>query len=86
MPAIEILFQSLKPLGVEVVAVNQTNLDSENEVARFVQELSLTILITLDRRREVSTRYTLQGLPGLYFIDRKEVIRSVVDGGTYLSV
>ena len=80
MPAIENIYQSLKPLGLEVVAVNQTNLDSENEVARFVQELSLALLIPLDRRREVSTRNTLQGLPGSYFIDRKEVIRSVVDG------
>lgn len=81
MPAIENVYRSFKPKGLEVLAVNLTNQDSETAAAAFIQELGLTFPIPLDRSGEVSARYNLLGLPSSYFIDRKGIIRSVVVGG-----
>lgn len=81
MPAIEKVYRSFKPLGLEVLAVNLTDQDSEAAVAAFIRELGLTFPIPLDRSGEVSARYTLRGLPSSFFIDRQGVIRSVVVGG-----
>ncbi|HLA99517.1 MAG TPA: TlpA disulfide reductase family protein [Anaerolineales bacterium] len=81
MPAIEKIYQSFKPLGLEVLAVNLTDQDSEAAVAAFVQELDLTFPIPLDRDGSVSARYLLRGLPSTFFVDRQGVIRSVVVGG-----
>lgn len=81
MPAIEKVYQSMKPLGFEVLAVNVTDQDSEAAAAAFLKQLGLTFTVPLDRTGEVSARYSLQGLPSSYFIDRKGIIRSVVVGG-----
>lgn len=81
MPAIEKVYRAFKPLGLEVLAVNLTDQDSEAAVRAFVQELGLTFPIPLDRSGEVSARYTLRGLPSTFFVDRQGVIRSLVVGG-----
>lgn len=81
MPAIENIYCSLKTQGLEVLAINQTNQDSEAAAADFAQEFGLTFPIPLDRSGEISARYSLQGLPSSYFIDRQGVIRSVIVGG-----
>jgi peroxiredoxin len=81
MPAIEKVYRSFKPLGLEVLAVNLTDQDNEAEVAAFVQELGLTFPVPLDRSGQVSARYTLRGLPSTFFVDQQGVIRSVVVGG-----
>jgi peroxiredoxin len=81
MPAIEKVYRSFKPLGLEVLAVNLTDQDSEAAVAAFIQELGLTFPIPLDRDGSVSARYILRGLPSSFFVDRQGVIRSVVVGG-----
>jgi cytochrome c biogenesis protein CcmG/thiol:disulfide interchange protein DsbE len=81
MPAIEKVYRSFKSQGLEILAVNMTNQDSEASAAAFIQELGLTFPIPLDRSGDVGARYILRGLPSSYFIDRKGVIRSVVVGG-----
>lgn len=81
MPAIEKVYRSFKPLGLEVLAVNVTNQDSETAADAFARKLGLTFPIPLDRSGEAAARYTLRGLPSSYFIDREGVIRSVVVGG-----
>lgn len=81
MPAIEKIYQSFKPLGLEVLAINVTNQDSETAADVFARDLDLTFPIPLDRNGETAARYALRGLPSSYFIDREGVIRSVVVGG-----
>ena len=81
MPAIEKTYQHFKPQGFEVLSVNVTNQDSESAVATFIKDYGLTFPVTLDRSGEVSSRYTLSGLPSSFFIDRKGIIRSVIVGG-----
>ena len=81
MPAIESVYQAFQSRGLVVLAVDQTNQDTEEAAAAFASNLGLTFLIALDRKGEVGALYSLQGLPSSYFIDRKGVIRSVVVGG-----
>lgn len=81
MPAIENVYRANKQQGLEVLAVNSTNQDSEANAAAFVQELGLTFPVLLDRDGSVSNRYQLRALPTTYFVDRQGVIRSVVPGG-----
>ncbi len=81
MPAIENVYQANKEQGLEVLAVNVTNQDSEAAVSAFVQELDLSFPILLDRQGAVSRRYQLRALPTTFFIDREGIIRAVVPGG-----
>ena len=81
MPAIEKVYRAYKDLGLEVLAVNTTDQDSETDAAAFVDELALSFPIPLDRTGDVSAAYSLRGLPSTYFIDADGVIRSVVVGG-----
>jgi thiol-disulfide isomerase/thioredoxin len=81
MPAIEKVYRSFKPLGLEVLAVNLADQDGQAAVSGFIQELGLTFPIPLDLDGSVNARYTLRGLPSSFFIDRQGVIRSVVVGG-----
>lgn len=81
MPAIEKVYRAYRDLGLEVLAVNTTNQDSDAEAAAFVQELGLTFPIPLDLTGAVSAAYNLRGLPSTYFIGADGVIQSVVVGG-----
>ncbi len=81
MPTIQSVYQAFAAQGLVVLGVDQTNQDSEAAAAAFAKNLGLTFPIALDRGGEVGARYSLQGLPSSFFIDRKGVIRSVVVGG-----
>ncbi len=81
MPAMETVYQANKAQGLEVLAVNTTNQDSEAEAAAFVKSYGLTFLVPLDRNGVVSARYMLRGLPSTFFVDRRGIIRAVVIGG-----
>jgi peroxiredoxin len=81
MPAIENVYQTNKTQGLEVLAVNVTNQDSEAAAAAFVREMGLSFPVLLDRHGAVSRRYQLRALPTTFFIDRKGVIRAIVPGG-----
>lgn len=81
MPAIEKVYRAYRDLGLEVLAVNTTNQDSESEAIAFVEEFGLTFPVPLDRTGAVSAAYNLRGLPSTYFIDSDGVIQSVVVGG-----
>ncbi len=81
MPAIEQVYRQYRDQGLTVLAVNSTFQDDEGAAAAFVQELSLTFPVLLDRDGVVSRRYQLQALPTTFFVDRRGLIRDVVLGG-----
>ena len=81
MPTLEQIYQENKAQGLEVLAVNTTDQDSESAAANFAQEFGLTFPILLDRDGSVSKRYQLLALPTTYFIDRRGIIRAVIPGG-----
>lgn len=81
MPAIDKVYQANRSRGLEVLAVDATNQDSEADARAFVQQLGLTFPILLDRGGSVGQRYLLRALPTSFFIDRRGIIRSIVVGG-----
>ena len=81
MPAFEKVYQAYKDRGVEVLAINAADQDSEADVIAFVEEYNLTFPILLDRTGADNNSYLVRGLPSTYFIDQEGVIRSVILGG-----
>lgn len=81
MPAIEKVYQRYKEMGLVVIGLNLTSLDSESDVGAFAREFGLTFPIVLDRDGSVSARYQFPGLPTTFFIDRSGIIHSIIVGG-----
>jgi len=69
MPSMEKLHRELKEHGLELVAVNLR--EGQREVRRFVDELSLTFTILLDKDGRVFEEYGAWSLPLSYFINRR---------------
>ncbi len=81
MPAIQKLYEANRERGLEVLAVNSTFQDNEDDARSFVQNLNLTLPVLLDKDGSVSHRYLLRALPSTFIIDRKGIIRAVIVGG-----
>jgi cytochrome c biogenesis protein CcmG, thiol:disulfide interchange protein DsbE len=81
LPAIQRLYNTQRDQGLTILAVDGTFQDSEASARAFVQDLSLTFPILLDRDGEVSRRYQLRALPSTFIVDRKGIIRDVIFGG-----
>jgi len=69
MPTMEKLHREYKRDGLEVVVVNLR--ETKEEVLKFVNELSLTFTVLLDKDGKVSEEYGVWSLPLSYFINRK---------------
>lgn len=81
MPALQSAYEAERDRGLEIIAINTTFQDREQEAQRFVEEFGLTFPIALDRSGTVSRQYLLRALPSTFFIDRDGVIRKVIIGG-----
>jgi peroxiredoxin len=81
MPALQHAYIDYRDLGLEIVAVNTTYQDTEQNARAFVEEFQLTFPIPMDLDGSVSDKYTLHGLPTTFFIDRQGQIQKVVVGG-----
>lgn len=81
MPALQHAYSDYHDLGLEIVAVNATDQDSEQNARAFVEEYQLSFPIPMDVDGSVSQKYTLRGLPTTFFIDRQGQIQKVVVGG-----
>lgn len=69
MPSMEKLHRELKEQGLEVIAVNFR--EDQSEVRKFVEELGLTFTILLDKDGKVFEQYGAWALPLSHFINRK---------------
>jgi thiol-disulfide isomerase/thioredoxin len=81
MPALQALWDAQRERGLEVLAVNSTVQDSVPAATAFLQELSLTLPVLLDRDGATTTRYLVRALPTTFFVDRQGVIRNMMIGG-----
>lgn len=70
MPALEKLYQQ-KSDEIEVLAVN---LDSQNDVAGFVNKNQLTFPVLLDENGETQQAYSIISIPTTFIIDEKGII------------
>ncbi len=81
MPALQAAYEMDRDRGLEILAVDMTYQDREQDVRRFVQDFGLTFTVALDRDGTVARQYLLRALPSTFFIGPDGVIRKVVIGG-----
>lgn len=81
MPALQAAYEADRERGLEIVAVDMTYQDSEEDAQRFAKDFGLTFTIALDRDGMVARQYLLRALPSTFFVGPDGVIRKVVIGG-----
>jgi peroxiredoxin len=81
MPAMQRVYDDYKEQGLQILAVNSTNQDSEGKALAFVNELGLNFPILMDVAGEVSRLYLVRSLPTSFFIQPDGTIREVIVGG-----
>jgi thiol-disulfide isomerase/thioredoxin len=81
MPALQRVYEEYQDQGVEVLAVNTSHQDSEDEAVAFVTEKGLTFPILFDRTGVTSRKYQLRAMPSTYFVDHEGLIQKVILGG-----
>ncbi len=81
MPALQAAYEMDRDRGLEILAVDMTYQDREQDVRRFVQDFGLTFTVALDRDGTVARQYLLRALPSTFFVGPDGVIRKVVIGG-----
>jgi peroxiredoxin len=81
MPALQAAYEADRDQGLEIVAVNMTYQDNEEDARRFADDFGLTFTIPLDRDGTVARQYLMRALPSTFFVGPDGVIRKVVIGG-----
>jgi peroxiredoxin len=81
MPALQAAYEADNARGLEILAVNMTYQDREQDARNFVEDFGLTFTIPLDRDGTVARQYLLRALPSTFFVGPDGVIRKVVIGG-----
>jgi len=81
MPALQAAYEADRDRGLEILAVDMTYQDTEQDALRFIQEFGLTFPIALDRDGTVARQYLLRALPSTFFVGPDGVITKVVIGG-----
>ncbi|HJW84505.1 MAG TPA: redoxin domain-containing protein [Anaerolineae bacterium] len=69
MPEIVAAYEAHQSAGLEVLAINATQLDILDDVKAFVAEFKMPFPVPLDEDGSVSTAYSIIGLPTSVFVD-----------------
>lgn len=77
MPAIIAAYAAHKDAGLEVLAVNATQLDLLDDVKAFVAEFKMPFAVLLDEDNHVIESYSIPGLPSSVFVDARGIVRGV---------
>ena len=81
MPHMQKFHEENKDKGVEILAVNLTNMDKGvEEVQKFVKEYGLTFTIPLDEEGVAGTTYQAFTIPTSYILDENGVITKKIVG------
>jgi peroxiredoxin len=81
MPALQAAYEADRDQGLEIVAVDMTYQDNEEDAQRFADDFGLTFTIPLDQDGTVARQYLMRALPSTFFVGPDGVIRKVVIGG-----
>ena len=77
MPSMETLYNRYRDRGLEILAVNSG--ESQSQVNTFMKEYGLSFPVVLDSDSRVSQTYGIQGIPTTFLIDRQgKIILRVV--------
>jgi peroxiredoxin len=81
MPHMQNFYEEYNDQGVEILAVNLTNMDKgEDEVKKFVEEYGLTFTIPMDEEGFAGTTYQAFTIPTSYILDENGVILKKIVG------
>ena len=81
MPHMQKFYENNKENGIEVIAVNLTNIDKGQEnIEAFVNDYGLTFDIPLDVDGDVGTQYQAFTIPTSYIIDSNGIITKRIVG------
>ncbi|WP_394184691.1 peroxiredoxin family protein [Metabacillus halosaccharovorans] len=81
MPHMQKFYENNKENGIEVVAVNLTNIDKgQKNIEAFVNDYGLTFDIPLDVDGDVGTEYQAFTIPTSYIIDSNGIITKRIVG------
>jgi peroxiredoxin len=81
MPHMQSFYEDYNDQGIEILAVNLTNMDKGvEEVQKFVEEYGLTFSIPLDEAGNAGTTYQAFTIPTTYILDEKGVITKKIVG------
>jgi peroxiredoxin len=81
MPHMKNFYDQNKDKGIEILAVNLTNLDKgKSTVETFAKDYQLTFKIALDQEGTIGTQYQAFTIPTSYIIDSNGVITKKIVG------
>ena len=81
MPHMQNFYEQNKENGIEILAVNLTNLDKGlSEIESFVDEYGLTFDIPLDEEGTIGMQYQAFSIPTSYIIDKNGIITKKIVG------
>lgn len=81
MPHMQEFYEKNKEQGIEILAVNLTNLDNgKTDIKKFVEEYELTFTVPLDEEGGVGMQYQTFTIPTSYIIDTSGVISKKIVG------
>ncbi|MFT9597039.1 peroxiredoxin family protein [Mesobacillus sp.] len=81
MPHMQNFYEEYNDQGIEILAVNLTNMDKgEDEVKKFVEEYGLTFTIPMDEEGYTGTTYQAFTIPTSYILDENGVILKKIVG------
>ncbi len=77
MPDIIAAYKAHRDTGLEVLAIDNTQLDVIDDVRQFVDTFQMPFPVPLDEQGEVARAYRVLGLPTSVFVDGEGVVRAV---------
>lgn len=81
MPHMQNFYEENKDEGIEIVAVNLTNLDKgRNTIETFIEDYGLTFTIPLDEDGKIGETYQTFSIPTSYILDADGIIKSKIIG------
>ncbi|GAA0329775.1 redoxin domain-containing protein [Bacillus carboniphilus] len=81
MPHMQNFYEKNKDKGVEIVAVNLTNLDKgEERIKQFIEDYGLTFTVPLDVEGNIGIEFQAFTIPTSYIIDTNGVIQKKIIG------
>ncbi len=79
LPAMQRLYEYLKPQGIEIVAISIDRNDKDR-IKKYVKEYGLTFPVLWDPDQKVRRGYYIMGLPTSYLVDSEGKLQGFVSG------
>jgi peroxiredoxin len=80
IPSLMAVYQEHAARGLVVLAVNLTDQERREDIARFVETTAMPFPVLLDERGTIRERYGLTAVPTTVFIDRSGVVQRIHPG------